>query len=103
MNEVVFAEQNVALLENLAEVSRRKKLLDQQEKEIKARLLPLMEEHGVKSIDNDIIQITYVGGTESVAIDTSALRAEEPDLYNELMEKYNKRTKRSAYLRFKAK
>ena len=103
MNEVVFAEQNKALLENLAEVSRRKDRLEQQEKEIKARLLPLMEEHGVEFIDNEIIRITYVRGSETVGIDTNALRAEDPELYNDILNKFNKRTKRSAHVRFKAK
>lgn len=103
MNEVVFVEENRAMIERLAEVSRRKKLLEQQENEVKDKLLPLMEKHGVESIDNDIIRISYVGASESTSLDTTKLRNEMPDLYTDMMGKYPKTTKRKAHLRFNVK
>ena len=103
MNEITFVEQNLALIERLAEVSRRKKLLEKQENEVKDELLPLMEKHGVESIDNDLLRITYVGASESTSLDTTKLRNEMPDLYEDIMAKYPKTSKRKAHLRFNVK
>ena len=91
------------MIQRLAEVSKRKKLLEKQENEVKEALLPLMEEHGVESIDNELIRISYVGPSESTSVDTTKLRNEMPDLYEDIMSKYPKTTKRKAHLRFNTK
>ena len=98
-----FEEKNMAVFETLARISKTKAELEAQEKDAKEALLIAMENNNITSIDNDVIKITYVAGTESVALDTKALRADDPALYRELEQKYNKRTKRSAYIRFTAK
>lgn len=103
MNEIVFAENYAAQLQSLAEVSKRKKLLDKQEKELKEELLPLMEEHGITSINTDYLTISYIGESETVDLDKSRLKAEDPERYNALLNDYNKRVMKKAYLRFNAK
>lgn len=98
-----FEEKNMAVFETLARISKTKAELEAQEKDVKEALLIAMENNNITSVDNNVIRISYVAGTESVALDTKALRADNPELYNELEQKYNKRTKRGAYIRFTAK
>lgn len=103
MNEITFVENNLPTLQMLAEVSKRKKLLDLQEKELKEALQPLMEEHGITSINNEFITVSYVPESESVDIDKKTWKAEDPDGYNKVFSEYNRRTKRKAHIRFNAK
>lgn len=98
-----FEQKNMAVFETLARISKTKAELEAQEKDAKEKLLIAMENNGITSIDNDVIRISYVAGTESVALDTKALRADNPKLYNKLEQKYNKRTKKGPYIRFTAK
>lgn len=104
MNAIqIFEEKNLSAFQQLAEISRTKKALDAQEKELKEKLLIAMENHNIASIDNDIIRISYIAESESVTLDTKALLADDPDTYHALERKYNKRTKKKAYIRFTAK
>ena len=105
MNEIVFAEENRALLQTLADVAKAKKACEQKEKELKEQLLPLMEEHGVASIDNDFIRISYVPkGEDSVDIDKSKLKMDAPEVYNDLLANYPKKVVgKKAHLRFTPK
>ena len=98
-----FEKKNMAVFQELADISRIKKELDAREKFAKESLLIAMENNGITSVDNDIIRITYVGASESYSLDTKALRSEEPELYHQLEQKYNKRTKKSPYVRFTVK
>lgn len=98
-----FEKKNMVLFQELADVSKMKKAIEQKESEAKEKLLEAMEKNGIVSIDNDIIQISYIAGTESVALDSKALKLDDPNLFHKLMDKYNKRTTRKPYLRFKAK
>lgn len=103
MNDIVFVEQNASLLQNLAETSKRKKLLDKQEKELKEALLPLMEDNGITSINTDFITISYIAESETVDIDKSRFKAEAPEEYHKILDTYNKRVTKKAHLRFTAK
>lgn len=98
-----FEEKNLAVFQQLADIAKAKKRLDAEEKDLKEALLIQMENHGVTSIDNDIIRISYIAESESVSLDVKGLLAEDPDTYHELEQKYNKRTKKKAYIRFTAK
>lgn len=98
-----FEKKNMELLLRLADVSVAKKVLTEKENELKATLLPLMEEAGVVSIKNDVITISYIPETETVRLDTDAIKLADPGLYDDLMGKYNKRSKKRAYLRFSTK
>lgn len=98
-----FEQQNLAMFQTLADISRHKKALEEKEKDVKEALLIAMENHSITSIDNDIIKISYVGPSESVSLDTKALLAEEPDTYHALEAKYNKRVQRKPHLRFTVK
>ena len=98
-----FEEKNLRLFEDLAANTRMKEALEEREKDLKEQLLIAMENNGITSIDNEIIRINYIAGSESVSLDTKALRAEEPELYHQLEQKYNKRSKKNPYVRFTVK
>lgn len=98
-----FEQKNLAAFEQLRELTNAKKSLEEQEKKIKDDLTFAMELNGITSIDNDYVRISHIAETESVALDTKAFRQDDPDLYNEVMNKYNKRTKKKAYVRITVK
>ena len=99
----VFESQHLALLQNLANLVKSKKSLDEQEKTIKGQLELLMDEYCIKSLDCEYMKIGRVEATESTTIDLDALKAREPELYEELLADYPKTTKRKAYVAFKVK
>lgn len=99
----VFESQHLALLQNLANLVKSKKSLDEQEKHIKGQLELLMDEYCIKSLDCEYMKIGRVDATESTSIDLEALKAREPELYEELLRDYPKVTKRKAYVTFKVK
>ena len=104
MNEVTkFEKKNMGAFQALAFVQQQRKELDAQEKHIKDTLLKSMEVYGITSVNNDIVRISYIPESESVSIDTKALKNEDPDLYHEIENKYNKRVKKKAYVRITVK
>lgn len=102
-NVIAFEQNNIQLLGKIAELARVKNEIESQEKKLKEDLLFAMELAGVTSVDNDKIRISYIPASESVALDTKSLKASDPELYHELETKYNKRTTKKAYIRFKVK
>lgn len=98
-----FEYKNLALFQQLADITRYKKEIERQEKEAKEALLIAMENHSIKSVDNDIVKVSYIDASESVTLDTKALRAADPELYRELLNKYNKRTTKSPYIKIAVK
>ena len=100
---VVFEKQNLALFKGLADATKAKKKLEADEKKLKTKLEKLMNEYGIKSIDNQYIKITRVNGSTSTSIDTKEFEKEEPKLYVELLEDYPKITTRKDSIRFEVK
>ena len=98
-----FEHKNMMLFQQLADITRYQKELKRQEDEAKEALLIAMENHSIKSVDNEIVKVNYIDASESVSLDVSALRAAEPELYRELMEKYNKRSVRRPYIKITVK
>lgn len=103
MEMTAFEQKNLAVFKQLRELTNAKKSLEEQEKKIKDDLTFAMKLNGITSIDNDYVVISHIAETESVALDTKAFRQDDPDLYNEVMNKYNKRTKKKAYVRITVK
>ena len=100
---VVFEKQNLALFKGLADATKTKKKLEADEKKLKTKLEKLMNDYGIKSIDNQFIKITRVNGSTSTSIDTKELEKEEPKLYAELLADYPKITTRKDSIRFEVK
>ena len=104
MNAIAkFEKKHMAALESLAFISQQQKQLQEQEAEIKGVLLEGMKKYNITAIENDIVRINYVPESESVSIDTKKWRADDPDSYHEIEEKYNRRTKKSEYIRITVK
>lgn len=95
-----FEQAGLALMQGLAEQLRVKKEIELREKALKAELQALMEEHGVKSVDNEFLKITYVEGSESTTIDLAAMEKAEPALFADLLRDYPKTTVRKPSVRF---
>lgn len=123
-----FEEQNLQVFKDISSLNTQIKELQAEEKAIKAQLEEAMQEHDIKSIDNDYIRITFVDESETVkldlkemenkepetfeelmedypvkSIDLKRLEAAEPELHEELIADYPKVSKRKAHLRFKVK
>jgi len=88
---------NIVLLESQA------KELAEKQKQLKSELEEAMDQHNIKSIDNDYLKITRVEASSSRSIDVKKLEKEEPKLYGELLEDYPKVSNKKAYLSFKVK
>lgn len=99
----VFEAHHVEAFQKLSEITKTKKNLENQEKQLKENLEKAMDEHGIKSIDNQFLKITRVGESKSKSIDLKALENEEPKLYGELMQDYPKETVRKAHVKFTVK
>ena len=104
MNEVtLFEEKNMSAFRTLAKLKEQKRQLDAEEKVINNMLLQRMQESNIASIDNDIVRINLIPETESVSLDTKALRKEDPDLYHDIENRYNKRVVKKAHIRITVK
>lgn len=99
----VFEQQHMQAFQQLINIVKEKKQLEDQEKELKEKLKEAMDAYGIKSIDNRFLKITRVNGSTSTSINLKTLEKEEPKLYFELLEDYPKVTNRKAYLTFKVK
>ncbi|MEI3504175.1 MAG: hypothetical protein V8Q42_11175 [Anaerovoracaceae bacterium] len=104
MNEVtLFEEKNMSAFRTLAKLKEQKRQLDAEEKAINNMLLQRMQESNIASVDNDIVRINLIPETESVSLDTKALRKEDPDLYHDIENRYNKRVVKKAHIRITVK
>ena len=101
----VFEEKYLAVMKNLADATIQKKRLEEQEKKFKSQLEKVMDEYGIKSIDNQFLKIIRVAGSEGKqTIDLDKMKKEEPELYDELLADYPKTSgARKASVRFDVK
>ena len=98
-NMAVFNHNYMATMQRYADLEQTIKELEETKKEVRKELKSAMEFYNVRTIDNDIVRITVVPPTESVTINTKALRIDRPEVYEELIEAYPKRTSKDSYLR----
>ena len=104
MNEVTFFEEkNMSAFRTLAKLKEQKRQLDAEEKVINNMLLQRTQESNIASVDSDIVRINLIPETESVSLDTKALRKEDPDLYHDIENRYNKRVVKKAHIRITVK
>lgn len=103
MNELEFKNKYLEAFAGLKQLKIEEENLKLAKKELEETLFIAMQNHNIKSINNELVTISFVDESESVSLDTKSLLAQEPDLYHELEEKYNKRTKRKSHIRIKVK
>ncbi|MFV1235859.1 hypothetical protein, partial [Klebsiella pneumoniae] len=69
-NELItFENKYLQTFKNLADMTKQKKKIEADEKKLKGQLEKVMDEYGIKSIDNQFIKITRVKGSSSTSID----------------------------------
>jgi hypothetical protein len=98
-----FENQHMAIMYEIAVRTKQEKELADINKKLKAELEAAMDEHNIKSIDNQYIKITRVEASSSTSIDLKTLLEKEPKLHGELLEDYPKVTKRKAHVKFTVK
>jgi len=84
--EVITAEMTAfhsAVPDTIGKITtliKMKKQLEDQEKQLKQKLVEAMEIYGVKSFENDLIKMTYVAPTTRSSIDSARLKKDYPDI-----------------------
>lgn len=101
----VFNGQYLAVMKSIADLSKQKKAIEDQEKKLKAQLEKVFEEHGIKSLENDYLKITRVAaGADSVTIDLKAFEEKEPETFKDILKDYPKKVKgKAGYIKFSVK
>lgn len=86
-------------IQQITNLIQTKKELEEQEKQLKQKLVEAMESYGVKSFENDQIKMTYVASTTRSTIDSTRLKKDHPDI----AEQYSKTSSVSASVRVTVK
>jgi len=88
---IVFENGNAVItkevLDQIAVIDTQMKFYDTQYKALKEQLKEKMEEAGIVKIEMPDVDITYVGPTQRESLDSKALRAEDPEIYNKFIKK----------------
>lgn len=87
------------VLKAITDITVQKKKLDEQEKLMKKKLQEAMEQHGVKSFENEVVKFVYVAPTTRTTLDSTKLKKDHPDI----AEKYSKTSPVSASVRITVK
>jgi len=96
---VAFKEQQLSVLQQIADLITTKKKLEEQEKELKDKLKEAMEKFNIKKFDSDILKITYIAETTATSIDSAKLKKKYPAIADECSKTSNK----SAYIKVEVK
>lgn len=101
----VFEQQYMSVMKNLSDMTKQKKKIEEQEKLIKANLGKVMDEYGIKSLDNQFLKIIRVSESKGKAtVDLDKMQKEEPELFDELIKDYPKTAgAKKASIRFDVK
>lgn len=94
-----FETQYMTVFEQIKRVVESKKAMEAQEKELKDKLREAMEAHGIKSIDNRLVKITYVAPTTAVSIDSAKLKKRYPAIAEEC----SKSSPKAGYIKIEVK
>ena len=80
----IFSDDELAhFVENetkIAELQETVKTLTSLQEMMKERLIEYMQSNAIKSMESDILKITYVEPTERRSIDSTRLKKEMPDI-----------------------
>lgn len=90
MNELIKVEESQLIvsekaIEQIKDFERKKKLIEEKEKEFKEELLKAMEEYNIKSWEapDKSLQITYVPESLRMTFDSTKFKQEHQDMYFE--------------------
>ena len=96
---VTFKEQQLAVLQQIADLVTAKKQIEAKEKELKNKLKEAMEKFNIKKFDSDILKITYIAETTATSIDSAKLKKKYPAIADEC----SKTSNNSAYIKVEVK
>jgi regulator of replication initiation timing len=87
MNNLIRMEQGTAVLDpevafKIAEFEKAVKEIKAKEDELKKKILEEMEAENILRLETEEILISYVTGTDRETLDSKALKAELPDVYD---------------------
>ncbi|EKM9250455.1 PD-(D/E)XK nuclease family protein [Campylobacter upsaliensis] len=91
----------LSVAQSLILLNAKKKELESELDEKKAILEEYMRSHNAKKLQVNDSFITLSNDTTSTSFDTKALQKDNPDLYEELFEKYQKSSQRKGYISIK--
>jgi hypothetical protein len=95
----LIQQQQLTVLQQIADIVTTKKKLEEQEKGLKETLKAAMEKYGVKKFDSDILKITYIAATNPTSIDSAKLKKKYPAIAEEC----SKTSPKSAYIKVEIK
>lgn len=104
MTDIITIENGVPVLsadvaQQIADFEKLAKEIKAKEDELKEQIKAAMEQYNVIGVKTDVLDITYVAETTRESLDTKALKAECPDVYDA----YCKISKVSPSIRLKVK
>lgn len=85
--------------EQFADAIRQLKQAEDRLKKVKESLYEAMGEAGVKKIESDILRFTYIAPTEVKTVDTKAIQARNPQLWQLIENEYLKTSERRGYVK----
>lgn len=92
-------EKTLPIMKTIHYLVSQKKVLEQQEKQMKDKLKEAMEAAGVKQFENPLMKVTYIGQSTTTSVDTAKLKKRFPNVYEECQKTVN----RSAYVKVEVK
>lgn len=87
MNQLIRVNENGAVLapeiaRNVVEIKKAIDSLKEKEKELNEAILQAMEAENILKIETDELTVSYIAPTDRESLDSKALRAELPDIYD---------------------
>lgn len=87
MNDLIVIENGLPVLnENIAneliDIELMAKSLKERADVLKAEILAAMEKHNIVKVDTPSMLISYIAPTDRETLDTKALKAELPEIYD---------------------
>lgn len=95
----VMQKEKATVIQAIADLTVQKKKIEDQEKEMRAKLLHAMEQYGVKSFETPEVKFVYIAPTTRTTIDSAKLKKEMPDV----AAKYSKTSNVSASVKITVK
>ena len=83
----------------IASLTAHKKAIEDQEKEMKAKLYEAMVKFGVDKFESDVLNLTLVKPTNATSIDSAKLKKKYPDIASEC----SKTTAKAGYVKITLK
>ena len=94
-----FQQSQLSTLNAIASLTAHKKAIEDQEKEMKAKLYEAMVKFGVDKFESDVLNLTLVKPTNATSINSAKLKKKYPDIASEC----SKTTAKAGYVKITLK